>query len=153
MANRITPLFLQHNTRSIHGHGLYDSDGHEPSTNGHGYSINDKCVASGEQFAQCCGEKHHPVRQGMQATIEPRHTDTARQGATRLHDLDRSFMMIGKLVGRNHGNRHNFCIWYLGPNIALMIQMLHHSVDHDKSGYHPIGVHWLLLGAIAGVGT
>jgi hypothetical protein len=89
----------------------------------------------------------------MQATIEPRYTDTARQLATRLHDLDRSFVMVGKLCGRNDGNRHNFCIRYLGPDIALMIQVLHHGVDHDKRGYNPIGVHWLLLDAIAGGGT
>jgi len=59
----------------------------------------------------------------------------------------------GNLCGRNDGNRHKCCIWYLGPNIALMIQVLHHRVDHDKSGYHPIGVHWLLRDAIAAVGT
>jgi hypothetical protein len=86
----------------------------------------------------------------MQATIEPRHADAARQGATRLHDVDRAFVLVGKLCGGNDGNRHNVCIWHLSSNIALMIQVLHHGVDHDKSGYHPIGVHWLLRGSVSG---
>jgi len=116
----------------------------------------------------------------MEATMEAPDVEPSRPIAAPFHDQHGPFVMTANgekraerseerdggnerlslraplrslLVGGDDRNRQNLGVGNLRPPITAMLQAFHQRVNHDKSGYHPIGVHRLLLAAMVGLAT
>jgi hypothetical protein len=81
----------------------------------------------------------------MQTTMDACDADPPQPRAAPVHDLHRPFVMTANIRGGDDRNRQHRGVGHLRPPITALPQVFHQRVDHDKSRYHPIGVHRLLL--------
>jgi hypothetical protein len=50
-------------------------------------------------------------------------------------------MIIGKVLGGDQRDGHDFTVWDTGTHISLMVKIGHGSINQYKSCYNPSGVH------------
>jgi hypothetical protein len=121
-------------------------------------TIDHKHLASAEHLAQARGDEGQPIGEHMQAAIEARDINPARQIVRLAQNTDGTFMMVLEVLRRSDCNENDLRVGHCklqlssqhvyrhpGSDITPVSKPLHQRVDQQKSRYNPIGVHWLLV--------
>jgi hypothetical protein len=108
-------------------------------------AVNNEDFAARRHFTQHFGTDLQPFAASVQAAVEARDTQVARQVVALSEYQQRSFVVILKILGGDDRDRQDFRITDLRKLMVLMTALCEQFIKNDKDRYNPFGVHRLLL--------